>query len=804
MQKMRSMLKMLGIGVMTLCLCMGCASQSTMKNDLQEVEQTQQSSVEQEEQTTEETTKQEEKPKPQEVYQEMIEKSLLSVGDNGRLDVVLQKLQNGEDVVIAAIGGSITEGAGASKQEENYVARFITGLQERYPESNIRVVNAGIGGTPSTLGIMRYERDVTQALGQNPDLVLVEFAVNDYEEPTGARAYESLVYTILEKEEKPAVMLVFSVFKSKWNMQDIYIPIGEQYGLPMVSIKDAIAVGYEKGTLADGLFFSDEYHPTSYGHRIMSDSLLYLIDEKAKSLTTELSDCTKESVYGADFANIHFVTASGETCADTTDEIRAKIEVGGFDATDEMIQRTPHLTDSAFPDNWMHTEDSSSKPFKMTVECKNILLNFKASSANTFGMAEVYIDGEYVTELAGYQQGGWNNSNIVMLLDEEVSAVHELEIKMAEGSENKNFTIQCIGYTTGENEKAEEGIALSQGLKDVYQDNFEIGVALPNQVLGEIDKYEQQVLGNFTRITCENEMKPDALLDRTASQNGLPETYENPKVNFERCQPAITYAKEHDMEIRFHTLVWHSQTPKWFFTEDYTDQGALVSREVMLTRMENYIKSVLTYFKEEHPGLIYAVDVVNEVFDVGNGDENGIRMKDNLWYETVGPDYYYHAFEYAQKYASEDMKLYYNDYGCADKVELILKHLKPVQEKGWIDGIGMQAHLSISDRIQYKFMFAVKDFCEAGYEVQATELDIGISEVNESTLMTQARKYRAFFKHMQNLQKEGYPITGITIWGFSDKYTWRDKDYPLLYDEQMNPKPAYLGAMQDASIPDVE
>ena len=310
MQKKRSMLTLLGIAVMTVCLCMGCASQNTNKKELQEIEQTKETVAEQEEQTVEEVTKQEEKPKPQEVYQEMIEKSLLSTGDNGRLDVVLQKLQNGEDVVIAAIGGSITEGAGASKQEENYVARFITGLKERYPESDIQVVNAGIGGTPSTLGIMRYERDVTQALGQNPDLVLVEFAVNDYEEPTGARAYESLVYTILEKEGTPAVMLVFSVFKSKWNMQDIYIPIGEQYGLPMVSIKDAIAVGYEKGTLADGLFFSDEYHPTSYGHRIMSDCLLYLIDEKAKAIHTEVTDCTKESVYGADFAGIPFILAA--------------------------------------------------------------------------------------------------------------------------------------------------------------------------------------------------------------------------------------------------------------------------------------------------------------------------------------------------------------------------------------------------------------------------------------------------------------------------------------------------------------
>ena len=101
---------------------------------------------------------------------------------------------------------------------------------------------------------------------------------------------------------------------------------------------------------------------------------------------------------------------------------------------------------------------------------------------------------------------------------------------------------------------------------------------------------------------------------------------------------------KNNMKLRLHTLVWHSQTPRWFFTEDYTNEGELVDREVMLKRMDAYIRSVLEYFDTQYSGLIYAVDVVNEAFDVGNGDQNGVRQKDNLWYETVGDDYYYHAF----------------------------------------------------------------------------------------------------------------------------------------------------------------
>ncbi|MBE5877055.1 MAG: hypothetical protein E7290_09260 [Lachnospiraceae bacterium] len=794
----KRVIKSLALCALMACLCMGCAGNEDTAKEVV-VETTQVETKNEVEESTQilQTEEVIEKPKPQEVYADMIEESLLSVGNNGRLDVVLEKLSQGEEVLIAAIGGSITEGAGASKQEECYVSRFVDGLRTRYPEAEIRIVNAGIGGTPSTLGVMRYERDVTEVLGQNPDLVLVEFAVNDYQEPTGARAYESLVYTILEKEENPAVMLVFSVFKSKWNMQDIYIPIGEQYGLPMVSIKDAIAVGYEKGTLADGLFFTDEYHPTSYGHRIMADSLLYLIDEKSKKLNTELTECTTKQVYGADFAGIHFLTSASEACVDTEDTVRASVKAGGFDARDEWLQRTPHMDTVTFPDNWMHTADSSDKPFKVNLECKNILLSFKASNSKEFGNADVYIDGEYITKLEGYQPGGWNNSNIVMLLDEDKVSEHELEIRMTEGDEDKCFTIQCIGYTACDAPK-------EPGLKDVYTNNFEIGVALPNGVLEQSDKYEKEILGNYTRITCENEMKPDALLDRNACQNGLPETYCEPVVNFERCQPAINYALENDLKIRFHTLVWHSQTPKWFFTEDYTENGALVSKEVMLARMDSYIKTVLTYFDEEHPGLIYAVDVVNESFDVGNGDEYGVRMKDNLWYETVGQEYYYHAFVFARKYAPDYMKLYYNDYGCADKVDLILENLAPLKAEGLIDGIGMQSHLSTSDNIQYKFMMAVKAFCNAGYEVQATELDIGVKEQTEGAFLTQARKYRVFFEQMKKLQEEGYPITGITLWGISDGHTWRSDEYPLLYDKDMKEKPAYFGAMLDKTIAPVE
>ncbi len=352
----------------------------------------------------------------------------------------------------------------------------------------------------------------------------------------------------------------------------------------------------------------------------------------------------------------------------------------------------------------------------------------------------------------------------------------------------------------------EKGIVQAKGLAELYQENFPIGIALSGYILQNTEQYGQVILENFNSITCENEMKPDSLLDQAASQANLEveDAYLHAAVHFDNCMPAVKFASEHGMKIRFHTLVWHSQTPKWFFTEDYTDEGRLVDRDVMLARMENYIADVLGYFQENYPGLVYAVDVVNEAFDVGDGDETGIRMNKNLWYETVGADYYYQAFVFARKYASKDMKLFYNDYGCMDKADLILEHLARAREEGLIDGIGMQSHLSTDDKIQHKFMLAVKKFCDAGYEVQATELDIGVKEDSDSAFLLQGRKYRSFFKNMKALQEEGYPVTGITVWGLNDDLSWRRDEKCLLFDGDMNPKNAYLGAMMDPSIPDVE
>lgn len=390
--------------------------------------------------------------------------------------------------------------------------------------------------------------------------------------------------------------------------------------------------------------------------------------------------------------------------------------------------------------------------------------------------------------------------------DEITSTVQESTMESQPETETQKVTEEET--TTKKEEQTETTKAVyefEQGLYEFYQDDFLIGVALPKSIItNKGKKLRATILNNFNSITCENEMKPDSILDRETCRSNPEEYYTNPAVKFDSCLPAINFAIENGLKIRLHTLVWHSQTPDWFFTEDYSDKGELVSRDVMLARMENYIKAVLEYFDTNYPELIYAVDVCNEAFDTGDGDEDGVRMKKNKWYDTVGADYYYQAFVFARKYAPDYMKLFYNDYGCMYKVDSIIRHLAQAKEEGLIDGIGMQSHLSLDDDIKYKFLGTVKRLCEAGYEVQITELDIGMDKKTQDNINRQGRKYKVLFQGLKELKEEGYNITSVTIWGINDKNTWRSGEYPLLFDEDNDPKPAFAGAMLYEKIPAID
>lgn len=184
-----------------------------------------------------------------------------------------------------------------------YAYKSYCGFKDKYGTgNNVHFIKAGVGGTPSELGIIRFERDVLRDYIVEPDIVIIEFAVNDEGDETKGVFYESLIRKVLKMHCKPAVILLFSVFADDSNLQERMIPVGEYYNLPMVSIKNAVTEQFYKKdgkgrVLTKNQFFYDIYHPSNAGHKIMADCLLYLYKQAETRKTWKARKKVQVSCY---------------------------------------------------------------------------------------------------------------------------------------------------------------------------------------------------------------------------------------------------------------------------------------------------------------------------------------------------------------------------------------------------------------------------------------------------------------------------------------------------------------------------
>lgn len=351
----------------------------------------------------------------------------------------------------------------------------------------------------------------------------------------------------------------------------------------------------------------------------------------------------------------------------------------------------------------------------------------------------------------------------------------------------------------------ESKVPLIDSLHKTYENYFKLGVAVSALELEDPTRVAI-IQKHFNSITMGNEMKPENLLNRSVSASDIEKYNTEPAINFENIDEALTFAKENNMAMRGHTLVWHSQTPDWFFKEGYsnTADAPNVSSEVMLARMESYIKQVLEYCAKNYPGIVVCWDVVNEAINTPDKIDGGLR--DSLWYQVAGPDFIEKAFEYARKYAEPGTKLFYNDYNCFEKVKLnaIYNLCDKLNQKGIIDGIGVQSHLKVNSPSMGDYENCIVTLGKLGLEINVTELDIDQTLNTEEGQMEMARKYRRIFNMYANvMDAKQANITNVTIWGLSDENSWLNDGvlkYPLLFDEYLQPKPAFWGVAQDESI----
>lgn len=347
-------------------------------------------------------------------------------------------------------------------------------------------------------------------------------------------------------------------------------------------------------------------------------------------------------------------------------------------------------------------------------------------------------------------------------------------------------------------------------LKEALHGKFYIGTALNlDQIQGKDTESINIVKTEFDAIVAENCMKSMYLQPKEG------EFY------FEDADKFVEFGKQNNLFITGHCLIWHSQAPAWFFTDD---KGKDVSAEVLKQRMKNHITTVVSRYK----GQIKGWDVVNEAIM-----EDG-SYRESKFYKILGEEFIPLAFQYAHD-ADPDAELYYNDYNewYEGKREAIARLVRSFKEKGIrIDAIGMQGHIGMDGPSLEEYQAAIDAYTSAGVKVMVTELDLSslpsprrntganISEIEaynkemnpyttnlpDSVVVAWTERMGNFFKlFLDNKEK----VSRVTLWGVTDKDSWKNNfpmrgrtDYPLLFDRQYKAKPIVQEIIKMAGLSD--
>lgn len=372
----------------------------------------------------------------------------------------------------------------------------------------------------------------------------------------------------------------------------------------------------------------------------------------------------------------------------------------------------------------------------------------------------------------------------------------ELNSGGTEDTTSKEVTDDAEAVAVDEITTAEESAREDLHLKDIYAEyGINVGTCLSPDMIKNT-KFSDIITSQFNSVTMENAMKPENILNRkkSAESGELTVAFGSDAIKM------LNWAKDNNMAVRGHTLVWYSQTPKWIFCKDFDSNNEFVSREEMLVRMESMIKQTFAQLEDlGYSDMFYAYDIVNEAWM----DDGVIRKENNPWYEIIGDDYLWYAFYYADMYAPESIKLFYNDYNEQYKSKALVRFIETlVDEDGnyLIDGIGLQAHLYTMDDLD-KYLKAVKELGATGLTLELTELDVclgsynNMQEASDDNLKIQGKFYYSLLNGILDMVKSGdVKLDAITFWGFSDAFSWRREGSPLIYDGLCKPKYAFYGA----------
>ncbi len=347
--------------------------------------------------------------------------------DDTALAAVMKKALAGEPVTIACIGGSITQGTISSgsvdstvEKKEDYADRFFDWWKETFPDTDFTCINAGIGGTDSYLGVHRVEEDV---LTYEPDLVLVEFSVNDSDSVTYEKTYDNLVRRILKSDSAPAVILLFMGQTNGATAQASHVLVGFNYALPMVSYYNVIKDMMDNNVYSAEELSGDEVHPSSLGHAITGEILWKYLSNVYENLDSygEPTAFSASPVTAEKYMNAAILDS---------DDI-APDALGTFEDSSVCAQ---------YPRGWQTTEGEGGITF--TAEFQNLGILYYAMKNGLSGQFEIFIDGEAVYTINADFSDGWGNAiEAKEVYSSTESAEHTIEIRKAADSTGDVFTL---------------------------------------------------------------------------------------------------------------------------------------------------------------------------------------------------------------------------------------------------------------------------------------------------------------------------------------------------------------------------
>ena len=336
------------------------------------------------------------------------ESSIYSMGNTYRLTKKLEAAENGEKLTMAYLGGSITEGKKYSSPFSNYV-------KSTFANGGFTEVNAGLSGTSSVVGLVRSEENI---VSKNPDIVFIEFSVNDHEDIMYKKSFESVIKKFLHLPNEPAVIILINRAKGGFSSQKQMIPVGENFDVPIISMDNALTKAFNSGFLTTGDYFSDEYHPHDKGGQLIADCLGYFFRKAMKTENrSESYTVPTTTVYGTEY----------QTCRNIDPKTLTGFNAGSWTAGNGYGSMLPYSYNL-----------NGGSPMTFTADGKGFIIVFKANSSG-MGSIDVTVNGK-TTKISGNKQYCWGGPDAELGYYQETSGKLDISI-----SGSGSFTIWGIG-----------------------------------------------------------------------------------------------------------------------------------------------------------------------------------------------------------------------------------------------------------------------------------------------------------------------------------------------------------------------